>query len=384
MSRIQEFYGYKRLDGSVGVRNHVAVIAAMDNSNPVARRIAALVKGTIPVAASFGRGMIGEAGKRHDRTLVGFGKNPNIAAALVISLEPSSAKKIANAIAETGKPVEWVAIQTIGGTHKATEEGARTALKMVTDAGKIRREPVPLSELVLGVECGASDTTSGIASNPATGQVADWVVEAGGTVILSERTEIIAGEDFLAENAASPEVGNEILAVVKRCEENARRLGRELTNLAPDNIAGGLTTPEEKSIGAIMKGGTTSIQEVVDYAQRPSKKGLVFMDAPAPGTENITALAGGGAQIIIFSTGVGNPIGCPISPTIKVSGNPNTVVHLSDNIDVDVSSITKGKKSIAEAAEVLYQELIDVINGKMTCSEVLGDVEIAISGYCHL
>ena len=235
----------------------------------------------------------------------------------------------------------------------------------------------------MGVECGGSDGTSGIASNPATGQVADWLVEAGGTVILSERTEIIGGEEILARNAASAKVAEDIRAVVARTQEHARHYGIELTNLVPDNIEGGLSTQEEKALGAILKGGTTPLQEVVDSSQKPSKKGLVFMDAHSPGTENITALAGGGAQIIIFSTGLGNPIACPVAPTIKVSGNPNTVVKLRDNIDVDVSAIMRGEKSIAEAAECLYQEFLEVANGTMTRSEVLGDEEVAISGYCH-
>lgn len=379
MSRVQEFRGYKRSDGRVGIRNYVAIISAMDNVNPVARRVAASVQGTVAVVAGYGRGMVGEDQAQHDRTLIGFGTSPNTAGAVVISLEPDSARAIAEPIAETGRPVYWFAVEQAGGTLKATAEGIRVAMKMAADAGKQSREPAPLSELILGVECGGSDTTSGVASNPATGKVADWLVEADGTVILSERTEIIGGEEFLIDNAASVEVANALRSMVRAREHRARELGFELTNLVADNIAGGLTTMEEKSIGAIHKGGTKPVQEVLGYAQRPTKKGLVFMDAPAPGTENITALGGAGAQVIIFSTGVGNTIGCPIAPTIKVSGNPNTVVALSDNIDVDVSSILKGEKTIEGAAEDLYTALVEVANGRLTQSEVLGDVETVIS-----
>ena len=383
MSGLRKFWGFPRPDGSVGVRNFVAIVSAADAVNPVARRIASLVNGTVPIYTAFGRGMKGEDGERHVRTRAGLGRNPNVAAALVVGLEPRSAQEIADLVAATGKPVEWIAVETIGGTHNATSEGARIALQMVITASRIWREPASLSDLIVGVECGGSDGTSGIASNPATGQVADWLVEAGGTVILSERTEIIGGEEILARNAASAEVAEEIRAVVVRTQAHARHHGIELTNLVPDNIEGGLSTQEEKALGAILKGGTTPLQEVVDSSQKPGKKGLVFMDAHAPGTENITALAGGGAQIILFSTGLGNPIACPVAPTIKVSGNPNTVVKLRDNIDVDVSSIIRGEKSIAEAAEVLYQEFLQVANGGMTRSEVLGDEEVAISGYCH-
>ena len=225
MSRIQEFYGYRRPDGRVGVRNHVSVISAMDNSNPVARRIGALVQGVIPIAGSFGRGeKIRENEEQHYRTMVGLGANPNTAAALVISLESQSASRIAEGIAETGKPVEWLSIQEVGGTVRATERGARIAARMVAEASKAKRELVPLSDLVLGLECGGSDTTSGLISNPATGQIADWVVEAGGTAILSETTEIIGGEHFLAKRAVAPQVAKELLAAVERWEEQARRL----------------------------------------------------------------------------------------------------------------------------------------------------------------
>ena len=383
MRRVPPLWGFHRPDGSVGVRYYVAIVATADAVNPVARRIASLVKGTVPIYTAFGRGMKGEDGERHVRTRAGLAKNPNVAAALVVGLEPKSAQEIANLVAATGKPVEWIAVETIGGSHNATTEGARIALQMVITASRIQREPSAISDLVVGVECGGSDGTSGIASNPATGQVADWLVEAGGTVILSERTEIIGGEEILASNAASASVAEEIRAVVTRTQEHARQHGIELTNLVADNIEGGLSTQEEKALGAILKGGTTPLQEIVGSAEQPSKKGLVFMDAQSPGTENITALAGGGAQIIIFSTGLGNPIACPIAPTIKVSGNPNTVVELCDNIDVDVSAIIKGEKSIAQSAEVLYEEFLQVANGGMTRSEVLGDEEVAISGYCH-
>jgi altronate dehydratase large subunit len=379
MNRVQQFYGYRRPDGTIGIRNYVLIISAMDNVNPVARRIAACVQGSVAIAAGYGRGMVGEDQAQHDRTLSGFGTNPNAAAAVVVSLEPESARAIAEPIANTGRPVQWFAVEEMGGTLKTTAEGIRSAMRMVIDAGKQTRQPAPLSELVLGVECGGSDTTSGVASNPATGKVADWLVDAGGTVILSERNEIIGGEDFLIDNAASESVREALRNVVQAREARARQLGFELTNLAPDNIAGGLTTMEEKSIGAILKGGTSPVQEVLGYACKPTNRGLVFMDAPAPGTENITSLGAAGAHAIIFSTGVGNTIGCPIAPTIKVSGNPNTVIALADNIDVDVSSILKGEKTIEGAAEDLYTALVEVANGQLTQSEVLGDVETVIS-----
>jgi altronate dehydratase large subunit len=379
MNHITEFYGYRRLDGGIGVRNHVLVIAAMDNSNPVARRIAASVQGVIPIVAGFGRGQVGEDLKLHDRTLIGLGTNPNTASVLVISLEPDSAKRIAEGIADTGRPVEWFSIQQVGGTVKALEKGIRITSKFATDAGKIRRELAPLSKLTIGVKCGGSDTTSGLVSNPVTGMVADIVVGAGGTVIQSEPEEVVGAEQIMARKSASPEVSAQLLAAIERHKRQARHLGMQLTTLAPDNIAGGLSTMNEKSLGAIRKGGTSLLQEVIMLAQKPSRNGLIFMDAPGPATENTTASAASGSQIIIFTTGIGNPIGNPVAPTIKVCANPNAVLHSGDNIDVDISAVIKGEKSLVDASEILYQELLDVANGKMTQCEVLGDVEIAIS-----
>lgn len=374
-----EFWGYPRPDGSFGVRNHVLIIGAMDNINPVVRRIAAGVKGTVPLWAAYGRGMIAEDAVQHERTLVGYGTHPNVAAALVVSMEPQSAERIARQIAVTGRPVQWIAVQQIGGTAKAVDEGIRLAMQMVIDAGRILRQAVPVSELIIGVECGASDATSGLTANSATGVVADWMVGSGGTVVLSETEEIIGAEDALAARAINEEVAHQLLSAVRTREDEARFIGAESLGFGPDNASGGLTTLEEKSLGAVRKGGTSPLCQVIGYAERPSRKGLVFMDAPAPGTENITALAAGGCHILLFNTGVGNPVGNPVAPTLKITGNPRTAVHFADNIDVDVSGILTGTDDLESGAARIRQALLDVANGMMTRSEILGDVEIAIS-----
>ncbi len=379
MNKPFEFWGYRRPDGTFGVRNHVLILGAMDNINPVVRRIAEGVKGTVPLWAAYGRGMIAEDAIQHERTLVGYAVHPNVAAVLVISMEPQSAQRLAKQIAATGRPVEWLAVQQEGGTAKTVDRGIRLAMNMVVDAGRILREPVPASELIIGVECGASDATSGLTANSATGVVADWVVEWGGTVVLSETEEIIGAEEALAARAINDQVAQQLLHAVRTREHEARYIGAASLGFGPDNADGGLSTLEEKSLGAVRKGGTSPLCEVIGYAERPSRKGLVFMDAPAPGTENITALAGGGCHILLFNTGVGNPVGNPVAPTLKITGNPRTAEHFADNIDVDVSGVLTGSDDLVSAAAKIRTALLDVANGMMTRSEILGDVEITIS-----
>src|SRR5690606_31031432 len=271
-----------------------------------------------------GRGMVAEDAIQHERTLLGYAVHPNVAAVLAVSMEPQSAQRLAKRVAATGRPVEWLAVQKEGGTAKTVDRGIRLAMQMVIDAGRILRERVPVSELIIGVECGASDATSGLTANSATGVVADWVVAAGGTVVLSETEEIIGAEDALAARAINEDVAKQLLHAVHTREHEARYIGAASLGFGPDNAGGGLSTLEEKSLGAVRKGGTSPLCEVIGYAERPTRKGLVFMDAPAPGTENITALAGGGCHILLFNTGVGNPVGNPVAPTLKITGNPRT------------------------------------------------------------
>lgn len=379
MTQPTHFLGYRRADGSFGIRNHVAVIAAMDNVNPVVRRIAAGVRGTVPIWAAYGRGMFGEDEQQHARTLFGYGAHPNVAATLVVSMEPQSAQALAERIGATGRPVAWLAVQNEGGTMHTVDRGQRLALQMVVEASRMLREPVPLSELCVGLECGASDATSGLTANSATGLAADWLVGQGGTVVLSETEEAIGAEDTLAARAARPEIAQAVLEAVRAREAEAHFIGASSIGFGPDNAAGGLTTLEEKSLGAVRKGGTSPLMQVVGYGERPSARGLVFMDAPAPGTENITALAAGGCHLILFNTGVGNPVGNPVAPTLKITGNPRTAAHFADNIDVDVSGVLTGDYGLPGAAERIRAALGEVANGAMTRSEILGDVEITIS-----
>ncbi len=374
------FWGYRRPDGRVGIRNHVAILAVMDNVNGLVRHLGQLVKGTLPIPVWYGRGQFGADDEMFRRAQVGLVTNPNIAAVLVISLEQVSARKVAERVAESGKPVENISVQDVGGTVEALAAAMRYLIPMVEAASAQQRIFVPFSELVLGVECGGTDTTSGIAANPAIGFVADRVVAAGGTVYLSETSEWMGAEQMLEKRAASKAVGEQIWAAVRRIEDSAISRGVDIrgANPVPDNIRGGITTIEEKSLGAIIKAGTTEVKAVLDYAVQADGRGLYLMDTAAPAGESMTGLAAGGAQVILFSTGQMNIMGCLVAPTVKITGNPRTAVKLRDNLDVDVSPMLEGE-DLASAGARLFDRMTEVANGRYTKAEILGEEDIAIS-----
>jgi altronate dehydratase large subunit len=375
------FNGYYRPDGTVGIRNYVAVVSVMDVVNPIARRIVGQVDGAVAITCDgYGR-TFGRDREQQRRTLAGLASNPNIAGAIVLSMEPTYGRDVADRIASTGRPVEALAVFSSGGTVKTGRLALDATRRMVNKVAEMTRQPADLSSLAMGVECGATDTTSGVASNPAVGWAADAVVDAGGTVLLSETAEFTGAEHILARRARNDAVAKQIYEIVQHRLEMALAQGVDITRHNPgaDNIAGGLTTLEEKSLGAIKKAGSRTIEEVIGYAQQPSRKGIVIIDAPSPGVENVTGLGASGAQMICFSTGWGHPIGNPVSPTIKVSGNPRTIAERGDNIDVDVSGIIMGTESIEDAGGRIMAEVIAIANGKLTAAEINGDLELAIS-----
>jgi altronate dehydratase large subunit len=377
------FLGYRRADGGAGVRNRVVILSVIDTAAATARRIGEMVKGTTVVATSFGRGQAGYDYEMTVRALAGLGCNPNAAAVLVVSLEPQSAERVAERIRKTGKPVEVVTVMGDGGSLNAAVKGARWAAEQVIAASRQKREPIPLSGLVMGVECGGSDTTSGIASNPAVGWAADALVDAGGTVVLSETSEWMGGEHLLAARAVDPAVGEKIIAAVLRVEKDAIDRGIDIRGQQPtaDNIAGGLTTIEEKTLGAIRKAGTRDITDFLEFCERPQKSGLNVMDTAAPAAESMTALAAGGCQIIMFSTGQGNPSGDPIAPTLKVSGNTDTVIRLADIIDIDVSDIIAGSGTLDGAGDRVYRAFLEVAEGCHVRAEVFGEEVTSITRF---
>ena len=374
------FWGYRRADGRVGVRNHVAVISAMDLSNSVARKVCSLVRGLVPILPHFGRLLLGADAAQHVRTLVGVGANPNLFGALVVSLEPDSAARIATGLKEAGKPVEVLDVQGAGGSLHAAMAGARVAGKLMQQASVLRPEWCPLDAVTLGLKCGGSDTTSGLAANPVIGEVTDRVLAAGGSVLFSEQSELIGAEEALRERAVSRVAAEAILGAVSRMEELAFQHGVDVRgiNPTPDNIAGGITTVEEKAFGSLAKSGTKPIQGVVPYAVAPPRPGLWLMDSSGPAIELMAGLAASGATVVIFSTGVGNPAGSPIAPTLRVTGHPTTATAW-ENIDFDASGVTLGNETVAEAGERLFHHLLRVLSGELTKCEVFGDEEFAIS-----
>jgi altronate dehydratase large subunit len=316
------------------------------------------------------------------RTLLGFGKNPNVFSVLVVGngCEELSADEIAEGMKPVGKRVEVLVIQNVGGTRKTIARGRSLVREMREDAARLNREPIPLSELILGTECGGSDYTSGLASNPAIGTTSEMLVAEGGTVILSETPELIGAEHLLAKRARTPEIAKQVLDAVAWWEKTAIASGQNIRegNPAPGNIAGGITTLEEKSLGCIYKAGSGPLEEFITYASSPTRKGLVYMDTPAHDIEQLTGMVAGGAQIVLFTTGRGTPAGSPIAPVIKITGNRNTSLTMRDNMDIDVSRVLLGKESVVSAGRRVFDAVVSVASGKLTKAEKLGQSDFAI------
>ena len=366
------FLGYRRADGTVGVRNHVGIVSTVTCANDVAKWISDSVPGTVSFTHQQGCGNPGPDMAHVHRTLSGLGANPNLGAVLLVSLGcEGPVDHIQQAIARTGKPVERVVIQEIGGASKAFQEGSRIAREMLTTISELQREEVDDSNLLIGIKCGASDTTQGIAANPAVGAMCDLVVQAGGTCVFGETPEMLGTEHILCRRAATEAVGQRIYDIVEDVEKRAAILGVDIRGANPSrgNIAGGLTTIEEKSLGAIVKGGTTTIQGVLIHGERPPGKGLFILDGPGQEPKAVTALAAAGAQIIVFATGLGAPQGFPFVPVVKVTANPRTAEHLSEHIDILVDIF--GDASLETLGAQLYQETLKVASGRQTKAEAL-------------
>lgn len=374
--------GYVRPDSSVGYRNHIAILPSVGCANDVALRMGRMYPNVLVLAHRQGCGQLGNDKDQAARTLVGLGKNPNIAGVLVVGMgcESITAQYLTDEISKTKKMVETLVVLDEGGLTAALPKGAKALDLMLRQASQTKRIPFDLKRLTLGIKCGLTDTTSGIASNPATGIAADMVIESGGTVIFGETPEIIGAEHILAKRAASRDVKERLYRAVNDCEERVKASGMDIrgANPAPGNIAGGITTIEEKSLGAIKKGGRKPLQGVLSYGEIPKRKGLFFMDGPGRTPEALTGLSATGAQIIIFSTGGGSPAGTLISPVIKVTGNPHTAQHLGGHIDVDISSILRGEETVEKAGRRIFKELLNVASGNATKAETFGYGMISI------
>ncbi len=382
------FYGYKRPDGRVGVRNNILILPASVCASDTTRIIASQVEGAVTFNNQNGCAQVEGDQQYTMDVMAGFAANPNIYATVVVSLgcENCQMDLVADAINErTNKPMEKFIIQEEGGTLNTIEKATRAARRLAQEASALKREQYPISELIIGTECGGSDPTSGLASNPLIGELSDRIVAHGGTSILSETTELIGAEHLLAERAKTPEIRDKIFEIVYRYEKALQSVGEEVRegNPSPGNKEGGITTLEEKSLGCIHKGGHTEITAVYDYAKQVSEKGLVIMDTPGNDPSSVAAMVAGGAQIIVFSTGRGTPTGNPISPVIKITGNKITYENMIDHMDVDASSVIYGPQTMEEIADAFLDEVVEVANGKLTKAESMGFTEIAIARLCN-
>ena len=354
------FLGYERPDGKCGVRNHVMVLASVSCANGVVNAIGREVPEAKPVTHPEGCGRGLADVEITGRTVTGLCRNPNVAAVLVVGLgcEFMKAPQLAEQVRAAGKPVETLVIQEEGGTRKTTARGVEIARRMLAEAGRTERRECGWDKLVLGLECGGSDALSGVTANPLVGVAADWLVAQGGTVILSETTEMIGTEEILSRRAADPEVGKKVYGLIK---DHTRFVKEALGPFAgmvisPGNIEGGLSNITEKSLGCIIKGGTSPVNEVIAYGAEPSAKGLVLMDTPGSDVFSLTGMAAGGAQIMLFTTGRGSPVGFPIVPVVKVASNSELYRMMEDDMDIDAGRLLEGVDIRAAG-----KELIDLI-----------------------
>ena len=360
------FLGYPRSNGSVGIRNKIVVLSSVVCANTVVRRVAEKIDNAIAITHPFGCGQWGISYSNTFNILAGLASNPNVYGALVIGLgcETLFSNLLADKIKESKKPVDSFNIQDVkGGTIGAIEKGVSICKRFDQEAKEVKKEMFDFSHITLGLECGGSDATSGLASNPIVGIVSDKVVNLGGTSILPEMAEWAGAEHLLSKRAINEEVAKEIMNLFK---------GKKFENRSPGNVEGGLSTPEEKSLGNITKGGKATIQGVIQYAEKPKGKGLWLLVEPGLDVVSMTALAAAGTNIIVFTTGRGTPFGSPIAPVIKICGNPKTCDYMANNIDIDASQIITNGKSIEEVSDSLWKKLVDVCNGEKTIAEKLG------------
>ena len=371
-----EFMGYQRMNGTVGTRNYVGILSTVVCANEVADAVSRQVQRTVAFLHQQGCCQTSVDIERVTNTLSRLGQNPNLYGVILISLgcESTDVPRVAETIASNGKPVEVVVIQETGGAARSIAEGVLVAQKLVQEASTMAREPCPVNRLVLGLKCGSSDTTSGLAPNPALGITSDLLVEAGATSVLGEVTEFIGAEHLLARHAKSPEIGQKIIDLVERMENRAKSVGVDIRGGQPTggNIKGGLTTIEEKSLGAIAKAGNAPIQAVYEYGEIPQEKGLVVMDSPGREPEILTGLAACGCNVIAFTTGRGAPQGFPFVPVIKITGNQNTWEKLQDHMDLNVSGVMEGTETLPAAGKRIYDDILEVASGKLTKAEISG------------
>ena len=381
MAKNSKIMGYRRQNGRVGIRNHVVILPVDDISNAACEAVAKVIQDVLPLPHAYGRLQFGEDLELFFRTMIGTGANPNVAAAIVIGIEPGWTGRIVDGIAATGKPVAGFSIERHGDL-RTIEEASRKAQEYLQGASELAREECSLDEVYLSAKCGESDTTTGLASCPTVGRVVDWLVEWGGTASFGETSELTGAEHIVKQRAATPEVGEAFMKVwnnyndfINQCKTN------DLSESQPTkgNIRGGLTTIEEKAMGNIQKIGRTQYVGVLKPAEAPKGKGLWFMDTSSAAAEAVTLWAASGAVLHVFPTGQGNIVGNPIEPVIKISGNPKTCKTMSEHIDLDVSAMLTGEMTLEQAGEELLNMMVRTCNGRLTAAEALGHREFVMT-----
>ncbi|MFP4382166.1 MAG: UxaA family hydrolase [Candidatus Sumerlaeia bacterium] len=378
-----KFQGYARQDGRVGIRNYIAVIPASVCAAPLVSKLALQHDELMSLAHTSGCCQLGKDFSRTTEVLTRLATHPNVGAVLWVGLgcEGTPSEEVVETIRQSGRPVRFIHIQQAGGSEKAYARAE-------TQVSELREElkgstvtcDADMSNLVVGLECGGSDATSGLAANPAIGWVTDRVVREGGKVILSETTELLGAEHVITRNVRDEAVRSKIIAAVKRVEARCRESGVDIrgSQPTPGNIEGGLSTIEEKSMGCVYKAGTTPPSDYLDYGEPVRQAGLSFMDTPGQDVESMTGMAAGGATLFLFSTGRGSPVGFPIVPTIKITGNAETYKRMAADIDVDASGIIRGE-GIADAGSRIYETMQGICRGEKTCSEETGYHAVSIA-----
>jgi (2R)-sulfolactate sulfo-lyase subunit beta len=376
------FLGYKRENGRIGVRNHVLILPVDDLSNAAAEAVANNIKGALAIPHPYGRLQFGADLDLYFRTLIGAGSNPNVAAVVVICIEDTWAKKVADGIAATGKPVSWFGIEQHG-DHDTILRASKAAREYVQWASELRREERPLKDLWISTKCGESDTTSGCGANPTVGNAFDKLYPHKVTLCFGETTELTGGEHLVAARCRNDEVRKKFQFMFDRYQEVVNRhRTTDLMDSQPTkgNIEGGLTTIEEKALGNIQKiGRKCMVDGVIDKAESPTGPGLWFMDSSSAAAEMLTLLAASGFAVHLFPTGQGNVIGNPILPVIKLSANPRTVRTMSEHIDVDVSGLLRKELTPDQAGDKLLECMFRTANGRLTAAEALGHREFVLT-----
>lgn len=379
--RTQRFRGYRRENGRVGVRNHVAILPVDDISNAACEAAGNNVKGTLPLPHAYGRLQFGEDLELFFRTVIGTGSNPNVAACVVVGIEPEWTERVVDGIAETGKPVTGISIERLG-DFESIRRISWKAKEYLHWASELEREECSVSELYVSTKCGESDTTTGLGSCPTVGRVFDMLQECGATMSFGETSEICGAEEICAARAANPKAKQKFLEMFYSYNKFILSQGVDLLGSQPTkgNIRGGLTTIEEKALGNLEKlGKECRYTGCLEPAESPSGPGLWFMDTSSAAAEAVTLWAASGAVVHLFPTGQGNIVGNPIVPVIKLSANPLTVKTMREHIDVDVSGLLQREIDLVEAGDLLWDMMIRVCDGRVTSAEALGHREFVLT-----